>query len=318
MLLLVLAATSSCARRESDPLRIAINPWPGFEYFYLAQELGYFRDAGVEVRLVEQTSLRDSRRAFVRGLVDGLLATPTDVAALELEGGRAAAVHQVFDESDGGDVIIARDPIRTVQDLRGRRIAIEPGLGNYFLHRALELANLKPHEVVVVDEPFTAATESLCNGSVDAIHSYPPTIEQLAKLTDGQFHIVFTSARLPHEILDLLIVDPRIARERESDLAKFERAYDRAVAFAQEHPDIAYQVMADREGVSADAFASVARNDLRMIAPEDRPKYLAPGGPVATAVGRSLAILRECQMTSRRYAGVPSVDPRQAPPTKAD
>ncbi len=37
---LMLLATASCSQQEPQPLRIAANPWPGYEYFFLAQELG--------------------------------------------------------------------------------------------------------------------------------------------------------------------------------------------------------------------------------------------------------------------------------------
>lgn len=302
-LMSLVLATASCASNEPRPLLIAANPWPGFEYFYLAQELGFFREEGVEVRLVEQTSLRDSRRVYVRGLVDGLLATPTDVAALEIEGGRRAVVKQVFDGSYGGDVIIARDPFRTMQDLRGKRIAIEQGLGNYFLARALQICNMRPEDVEVVDRPYSAAAEALCDGTVDAIHAYPPTLEQLAAMTDGQFHIVFTSKKLPDEILDLLVVDPAVVAERGEDLQRMERAYDRAVAFAATNSDTAMRIMSDREGISPEAFASFLRSDLRMIQPQDRAAYLTADGPVAVAIQRSHEILSKYREVKHAVAG---------------
>lgn len=300
--LMIVLAAGSCSRHERQPLRIAANPWPGFEYFFLAQELGYFDAEGVEVRLVEQTSLRDSRRAFVRGLVDGILATPTDVAALEIEGGRACVVQQVFHSSDGGDVIIARDPIKSMQDLRGKRIAIEQGLGTYFLSRALELSNMQAHEVEVVDRPYSTAAESLCNGSVDAIHAYPPSLELLAKLSDAQFHVVFTSKKMPDEILDLLVVDPKVAARRADDLNRVERAYDRALEFAAREPERAWRILADREGISPQAFANVVEHDIRRIAPADRAAYLAPKGQVAEAVRRSRDVLRAGRNSARRVS----------------
>ncbi len=272
----------------------------------------------MEVRLVEQTSLRDSRRAFVRGLVDGLLATPMDAAAIEIEGGRQAFVSNVFSCSYGGDVIVARDPIKSMQDLRGKRIAIEQGLGTYFLGRALELSNMQADEVEVVDQPYSTAAESFCNGSVDAIHAYPPALQQLAKLTDVQFHVVFTSKKLPDEILDILLVDPSVAAQRAEDLNRVERAYDRAREFAAREPERAFRVMAARERISPEAFATVVQNDLRMIAPTDRAAYLAPTGQVAEAVRRSRDVLRASQTSTRRVSVQSSVVTELAPLTSSD
>ena len=246
-------------------------------------------------------------------LVELGFCTPTDVAALEIEGGRRVVVRQVFDGSYGGDVIIARDPFRTMQDLRGKRIAIEQGLGNYFLARALQISNMRPDDVEVVDRPYSAAAESLCDGTVDAIHAYPPTLEQLAKMTDVQFHIVFTSKKLPDEILDLLIVDPVVAVERGDDLDRLERGYDRAVHFTADKPEVAMRIMADREGISPEAFANFLRSDLRMIQPQDRAAYLTTGGPVAVAIQRSHEILSKYREVKHAVAGTATAPLLDAP-----
>ncbi len=58
-----LAILGGCAEEPAPPIRIGTNPWPGYEFLHLADELGYFEEEGVEVRLVELTSNGDVRRA---------------------------------------------------------------------------------------------------------------------------------------------------------------------------------------------------------------------------------------------------------------
>ena len=53
-LILVLA---SCAPKDPAPLRIGINAWPGYEFIYLAQVQGYYKDVGIAVDIVEFNSL---------------------------------------------------------------------------------------------------------------------------------------------------------------------------------------------------------------------------------------------------------------------
>ena len=76
-LALLALSLGSCSteRAHPTPLRIGINAWPGYEFLYLAQEKGFFREAGVEVQLIEFNSLSDVRRSFERNQIDGFAGT---------------------------------------------------------------------------------------------------------------------------------------------------------------------------------------------------------------------------------------------------
>ena len=67
----VILLLSACRETPNPPLRIAINPWPGYEFLYLAERLKLFEAEGVEVRILQFSSLNDSRRAFELGKADG-------------------------------------------------------------------------------------------------------------------------------------------------------------------------------------------------------------------------------------------------------
>jgi hypothetical protein len=71
---------------------------------------------------------------------------------------------------------------------------------------------------------------------------------------------------------------------------------------AAHEPERALRILADREGISPQAFANVAEHDIRMIAPADRAAYLAPNGQVAEAVRRSREILTAGQNSTRRVS----------------
>ena len=73
-ILLCAAWLAGCGRHEG-PIRIGINAWPGNEFLFLAQEKGFFAAQGVDVRLIEYSSLGDVRRAFDRGQIDGMTGT---------------------------------------------------------------------------------------------------------------------------------------------------------------------------------------------------------------------------------------------------
>lgn len=297
---------AGCSRSAPEPLRIAVIPWPGYEPFFLAEHLNAFEAEGVQVRLVEQSSLKDSRRIYARGFVDGLLATPMDLAAIEADGARGATPLMAFDFSSGGDAIVASAECKSMQDLRGKRVAIEQGLGEYFLARALENAGMKASDVQVVYMPYASAEQSLRAGDVAAVHSFVPILRQLTKDGDAQFNVLFTSREMPNEIVDILLVPPEIAAARGDDLQRIERAYDRAVRYMREQPEEAYRILAAREGITPQEMQEVFRDEITMIPAAERAAYLSATGHVVKATLRTHDILREYRGAAGRIDGIPT------------
>lgn len=86
--------------KREPVLRVGIHPAPGYELLFLAEEKGFFRDEGLEVRLVEFTCLADCRRAFERGQVDFVGSAAVQVP-VGREPGRYAP--KIVDVSDGAN-----------------------------------------------------------------------------------------------------------------------------------------------------------------------------------------------------------------------
>ena len=69
---LLMACTESV---KPQKVRIAINPWPGYEFLYLASELGFYEQEGINVEIVELSALADVQRVYIQGRVDGFGST---------------------------------------------------------------------------------------------------------------------------------------------------------------------------------------------------------------------------------------------------
>ena len=106
-------------------LRVGIKPWPGYEFLYRAQEKGWYREAGLEVRLVEFSSLSGSRRAYERGQINVLASTVIEVLQIRENSARSPQIVLVVDYSNGGDVTLGRPGLTNATGLRGTRIGLE-------------------------------------------------------------------------------------------------------------------------------------------------------------------------------------------------
>lgn len=281
-----------CAPEQAASLRVGINPWPGYEFLYLAQEKGFFLEAGLEVRLVEFSSLSDARRAYERGQINVLATTVIEVLQARDHSARSPQIVHVVDSSHGADVILARPGLADVASLRGARVGLElASLGVYVLARGLEQHGLSLADVTLVAMDQLSMEDAFRRGEVDAIVTYPPTSIKL--LRDAKAHAIFSSAEIPGEVVDVIAIEAAVNTRRPADVAKFLRAYHRAKAYAQAHPAEAYRIMAAREGLTPEEFRVALTEGIRLHSESDQPAFLRPGGTLAAVIDHTDRILRQ-------------------------
>jgi NitT/TauT family transport system substrate-binding protein len=271
---------------DDPPLRIAINPWPGYEFATLAQQKGFFADEGVRVELLELSSLGDSRRAYERRQVDGFFATLVEVIVAEENGGRSPRVALVADWSDGADVIIAGKGMTRVSDLRGRRVGVESdSLNAIVLARAMERHGLELGDVVVVPCAQLNMRAAMELGELDAVVTYPPISTSIDALPDTQ--VVFTTRESPNEIVDVLAVDADVIGSRPEAIAGFRRAFFRAQEYAKEHPAEAIAIMAARQRISPAEFEAALNDGIKLVGHTEQDRFLGPGGSLRETARRT-------------------------------
>ena len=101
--------------------------WVGYGPLYLARDLGYFKDEGVDVQLqvVDDSTLAMAAQAG--GKLDGTAVTIDEIIKYRSEADCFKAV-AVLDESHGGDGMVATDKVNSIADLKGQTVGDERGL----------------------------------------------------------------------------------------------------------------------------------------------------------------------------------------------
>ncbi len=129
---------------KQETIRIGITQWPGFEYLFITHKQGFFKQAGIDIELVELSSLAEVRRAFERGKVDGMAATLVEVLEAHKYSEQIAQTIAVIDYSNGADEILASKQFKNLKDLKGKKIGVEAGsFSSYLVSRALEINDIK-------------------------------------------------------------------------------------------------------------------------------------------------------------------------------
>jgi len=251
VLLLLIGCDQSVDKQK---VKIALNPWPGYEYIYLAEQKGFFADQGLNIEVVEMSSLADVQRVYIQGRVDAFASTLIEVVQVVGSLDASVTVFHIADFSNGGDIIMANDSIKDVKALKGKRVGAEIGsLGMYILALALDKNGLSLSDVDVVNVEQLDAKESMASNKVDAMVTYPPFSTNIIEL--GNMKVLFSTEELPGDVIDTVTINSELMSTLPDDwLKRFSMAWDRALSYAEANPDDAHKIMAEREGLSVEEF----------------------------------------------------------------
>lgn len=273
---------AACSDMSGKPLRVAINPWPGYAFLFLAQEKGYFTEEGVNVELVELSSLSDVRNAFERGQVDGMASSLVEVLEVSKNSDRRAVISVMADYSNGADVILANKQFADVVSLTGAKVGIEPGtLNRLILTRALEANGLSNGDIELVNIAQPSMQKALMDGEVDAVVTFPPVSTEIERL--GNVRKVFSSAEIPGEIADVISFDAEVISRRRIEIEAFGRAWSRAVDFADEHPAEAYALMSPHTGMTSQELREVYET-IHVVHGPSQAAFLEADGALSVVV----------------------------------
>ena len=168
----LLLGISGCSREPETALRIGTNVWIGSEPLYLARELGHLDPAVVQ--LVEYPSASEVLRAYRNQAIDGMVISLDELFGLAVDGLQPRVI-LVVDVSHGADVVVGRPGMKTMQDLKGKSVAVESGaLGAFVLSRALTLNGMQASDVNVVHLESNEQPKAFEKGTVDGAVTFDP------------------------------------------------------------------------------------------------------------------------------------------------
>lgn len=195
-----------CGPRE--PLVIAGHPWPGYEIFFMARDLGWLPINGMQC--LDTSNASESMQAIRDGRAQAAMLTLDEMIRLCSEG-FDLRVAMIFDISVGADVVISQPGIERADQLVGKKIGYEASaLGALMLHEFLTHSILDRNEVTLVDIPHDQHPQAWSNGELDALITYEPNATKLLQ-TGGQR--LFDSKQIPDKIFDLLVVTAEAAQD---------------------------------------------------------------------------------------------------------
>ena len=226
----------------AEPLKVAHSTWVGYGPFYIARELGFFEDEGLEVELILMEDVKTRMPALAAGRVDAA-ATTVDAVLNFYSARRPFRYLFAVDDSRGGDGIVADRSIRTVAGLKGKRIAFSEGsVSQFYLGVLLKEAGLSLADIEPVNMTAGDAGAAFVAGRVDAAVTWEPWLTRGSRAEHGD--VLVDSSASPGLITDIIVTTAERLETRTADLQAFYRAWVRAVAWQKANEREADGIMA--------------------------------------------------------------------------
>jgi len=240
------SALTACKPPAADtPVRVGYSAWPGWFPWKVTEEKGLF---GTPVSLQWFDGYLDSINALNAGQLDCNSQTLGDTIS-SVAGGAALQVVLTNDYSTGNDQIIAAPGIKTVADLKGRRVAAEEGtVDHYLLLLGLKKAGLSAKDITFVPLETGAAAAAFVAGKVDAVGVFAPFTSQALKRPGST--TLFSSRDFPGAISDHLVCRKQFVAEQPEKVQQLVNAWFATLKTLKAEPGPSLAIMAKRAGVS--------------------------------------------------------------------
>lgn len=288
--ILALLLLTACAEPEStQSMRIGTNVWPGYEPLYLAREKGYLDSK--KVQLLEYTSASQVMRAFRNDLLDAAAVTLDEAISL-LESGEQLKIILVTDISDGGDALITHQDIKSLEDIRHKKIGVEhTALGAYFVSRFIEMNALDKSDITLVPIEVDKHERAFKDGEVDAVVTFDPV---RSKLISAGGNVLFSSKQIPGEIVDVLVVKSNRAASFRSHIANLKQGWYMALDEIENNALESAEIIGKRMKLSAEEVLE-SYQGLKLPNEEQNNKLLLDNGdliPVSKKLSQVMSDLK--------------------------
>ncbi|MCG8350923.1 MAG: ABC transporter substrate-binding protein [Chloroflexales bacterium] len=227
-------------------LKIGYSTWVGYGPLFIARENQYYEQNGIQVELVKIEDPKLRFAALAAGQLDGLVST-LDALALYVKPELQLKAVLALDTSNGGDGIVATTDIASAADLKGKKVAFNPGsVSDFYINYVLQENGMSIEDVELVNMKQDDAGAAFVAGKVDAAVTWEPWLSRAKESPNGQ--ILHDSSQTPGLIVDVLIFRQDVIEQRKTEVQGVIAGWMQAIEFYQANQNQAIEIMAEAVG----------------------------------------------------------------------
>lgn len=237
----------------SGQVKIGVSSWIGFAPLFVAEEKGFFKKEGVDVKLETIQSATDRRTALAANRIQGFVST-VDTHIMTQAANIPIVQMLALDTSYGGDGIVAKNDIKSIKDLKGKKVAIDTagGASYFWFQYLLDKEGMKLSDVEAVNMSAGDAGAAFVGGKVDAAVTWQPWLTKAKQTSFG--HVLVSSQETPGLIVDSLAMREDFVKNNPKFVQGIVNAWFDALDYAKQNPDDANAIMAKSMGQTVEAF----------------------------------------------------------------
>lgn len=267
----------AAAERALDPLTLQLKWSHAFQFagYYAARELGYYREAGLDVHIEEAAPGVDSLKEVLDGKAQ--YGVGTSSLLLARRGGHpVVALAVIFQHSPLVLIARQRDGAQSLHDLVGKRAMIEPQSDELLAY--LKQEGIAPNSLTQIVHSHNP--QDLADGKIDAMSAYI-TSEPFYLERTGRLYQTYTPRAAGIDFYgDNLFTTEQELRTHPARVKAFRDASLRGWEYAMAHPEEIADLIFTRysQQHSRDYFLFEAKQMVPLLRPElIEIGYMNPG-----------------------------------------
>ncbi len=229
----------------ATPIRIGTVVWVGYGPFYVADALGLFKKAGLNVEIKMFADPVEIPPAIAGGALQGGMVTYNQVLP-QIEKGQMQKVVLPIDYSNGADAIVVAKGIDKIADFKGKKIGlVQLSPSDILLAYAMKKNGLAESDVTLINMAPDAIPPAMAGGQLSVGVTWEPMLSQLLAMKSGKgFKVIYSSKDAPGVITDVLVFDDRFIQSHPKEIETLVRVYLDALAYVKAKPDESAKIIA--------------------------------------------------------------------------
>ncbi|WP_432696393.1 ABC transporter substrate-binding protein [Marinobacterium sp. YM272] len=242
----VVASTLVSTPSFAGKLSLGHTTWVGYGTLYLARDLGFFEEQGLELELqtIEEASMYMA--AAASGRLSGSASTIDEILKYRPQFCFKAVA--ALDESFGGDGVLVNDSIKSIQDLKGQRVGVNEGsVSQFWLSYLLSQQQMDMSDLQIENMTADDAASAFIAGRIPAAVTWEPHLSMVRSHDTGG-KVLVDSSSTPGVIVDVVALNCDVIENQPEDVKALVKGLYKAVEYTKENPEKAYEIMAKGVG----------------------------------------------------------------------
>jgi len=280
------------------PLKVAINTWAGHAPGIIANgglEPGspsslYKKKYGLDVQFILIEDPVAKLNAFIKGEVDIMWDTvdsfANEASRLAEQNIQAKAILQE-DWSRGGDGIVALKSIKSIEDLKGKKVATTKYTPSHFLLLyLLSQSGLSQEDRTAVEKNLVFTSEAPLAAAafkakqVDAAVTWEPDLSGAVTAREDEAHILVSTTAATHVIADTLVARQQLIDQAPKTVQNFVAGWFDGIAVMSEDPTGSNQIVGQALKLGAEDVSGML-SGLKLTPFADNAQFFGMAGPKA-------------------------------------